>query len=110
MITYMNPLLIDSHTVWFNFSAWIGGYLDQDDNAQLSLTFFNQTNQQIGNSTTLGPVLSADRGNITSLLFRQVNGLVPIGARSFTVLATITRLFGTTNDGDIDNIALLLYQ
>ncbi|CAF1358706.1 unnamed protein product, partial [Adineta steineri] len=106
----INPLLIDNQKVWFNFSAWIGGYSDQDDNAQVSLTFLNQSNQNVGNSTILGPVLAIDRGNITSLLFRQAIGPVPISNRAFTVEVTMTRSDGSSNDGDIDNIALYLYQ
>ncbi len=110
MTSSVNPLSIDSQTVWFNFSAWIGGYSNQDDNAQASLTFINQANQQVGNTTTIGPVLAPARGDVSSLLFQQANGLVPVGARSFMVMVTITRLVGTYNDGDIDNIAVILYQ
>jgi hypothetical protein len=106
----VNPLLIDNQTIWFNFSAWIGGYQGQDDNAQVSLTFINQTNQNMGNTIILGPILAADRASVTSLLFRQANGLVPVDARSFIVVVTITRVYGTTCDGDIDNIAVLFYQ
>jgi hypothetical protein len=105
----INPSFIDSQVLWFNFSAWIGGYESQDDNAEASLTFTNQANQQVGNITTLGPVLAADRGNISSLVFRQANGLVPIGARSFIVVVTMNRVSGEYNDGDIDNIAVVLY-
>jgi hypothetical protein len=106
----INPFLIDNQKISFNFSAWIGGYENQDDNAQVSLTFTNQTNQKVGNTVTLGPILAADRQNITSLLFRQFNGLIPIGARSFIVLVTITCVFPTTADGDIDNISVVFYQ
>ncbi|UJR24632.1 hypothetical protein I4U23_006006 [Adineta vaga] len=109
MTISIDPILIDNQTISFNFSAWIGGYLDQDDNAQISLTFLNQTNQNIGNTTILGPVLAIDRGQRTSLLYRQENGQVPIGSRSFKVLVTMTRFNGSYNDGDIDNIVLQLY-
>jgi hypothetical protein len=105
----INPSFIDSQALWFNFSAWIGGYENQDDNAEASLTFIDEANQQAGNITTLGPVLAADRGNISSLVFRQANGLVPIGARSFIVVVTMTRLGGTYNNGYIDDIAVVLY-
>jgi hypothetical protein len=74
----ISPSLIDSQTVWFNFSAWIGGYLNQNDNAMASLTFSDQNNQPVGNTTTLGPVLAATRGYISSLIFVAANGLVPV--------------------------------
>ena len=104
----VDPLLIDNQTVWFNLSAWIGGYQEQDDNARVALTFIDQTNQAVGSTITLGPVLAAARLNITSLLFQQANGLVPVGARSFRVMVTITRTQGSYSDGDIDNIALVV--
>ncbi|CAF1246098.1 unnamed protein product [Adineta steineri] len=110
MTNSINSILIDNQTVYYNFSAWIGGYSNQKDNAQVSITFIDQANQKINNTITLGPVSVVDRGSITSLLFRQANGLLSIGARSCIVMATITRGAGTYNDGDIDNIALYFYQ
>ena len=110
MIRTISPSLIDNQTVWFNFSAWIGGYRDQDDNAIVSLTFLNQMNQSIGSNTTLGPVLAVDRQNISSLLFHQAGGLVPVSTRSFRVVVKATRLSGADNDGSVDNIGVNFYQ
>ena len=110
MIGSIDFYLIDTHTVWFNFSTWLGGYSTQDDNAQVLITFFDQTNQKVGNSTTLGPVSAAQRGGITSLIFQQASGLIPIGARSFIVIVTLTCVSPQDNDGLIDNIAVVLYQ
>ena len=104
------PPFIDSGTVKFNLSAWIGGFSGQDDNARVSLTFYNQANQVLGSQTTIGPVLAADRNSISSLLFRQATDIVPIGARSFKVLVTITRVSGTYDDGCVDNIRMYFYQ
>ncbi|CAF1158938.1 unnamed protein product [Adineta ricciae] len=109
MTTAITPAQLDNQTMAFDLSAWIGGYMDQDDNAQVSLTFVNQANQTVGNTTALGPVLAADRAGITSLLYRKATGQVPVGARSFKVSVTMTRVNGTTNDGDVDNIVLRLY-
>ena len=106
----INSYLIDSQTVWFNFSAWLGGYQSQDDNAQVSLTFLDQTNLKVGNTTILGPVLASDRGNVTTLLPRQANGLVPVSARSILVIVTMTCVHPMYNDGLADNIAVVLYQ
>ncbi len=110
MTSSINPVLIDNQTVLFNFSAWLGGFGTQNDNAQVSLTFINQVNQQVGSNFTLGPVLAAARGNITSLIFQQTSGFVPVGARSFIVMVTIILSAGTYNDGDVDNIVVYLYQ
>ena len=105
----VNFLLIDNQTIRYNLSAWLGGYINQDDNVIISLTFIDSNNQMAGNSTILGPVLAADRGNHSSLLFQQTDGLVPAGTRSMILLVTITRMAGTRNNGDVDNIALSLY-
>ena len=106
----IDPLLIDSHTVKFNLSAWIGGWSNQDDNAAVSVVFADQSNQIIGNRTTIGPVLAAARGSQSSLLFRQANGFVPVGTRSLTVIVTITCITPASNDGAVDNIGISLYQ
>ena len=106
---YVHPTLIDSQTVKFNFSAWIGGYFTDDDCATVSLSFANQANQRTGSIVTLGPVLAVNRSNQSSLLFSQANGFVPLGARSLTVLVTIIRAAGSFNDGDVDNVAVYLY-
>ncbi|CAF1262900.1 unnamed protein product [Adineta steineri] len=107
---FVDPILIDNQIIWFDFSAWIGGYWDQKDYAQVSLMFFDRTNQTVGNTTILGPVLDTDRNYITSLLFRQANGLVPVGTRFFKVLVTMTRIAGGNNNGDVDNIVLIFHE
>lgn len=101
---------IDAGTVRFNLSAWLGGFTDTDDNGRVSLSLLNQTNGSVGNLTTIGPVLAAQRNNLTSLLFRQAGGFVPIGTRSARVTVILNRTFGTYNDGAVDNIELNFYQ
>jgi hypothetical protein len=64
----------------------------------------------VGNITNIGPVLAVDRVNLSLLLFQQANGLVPIGARSLTLLVTMTHFLGAQNNGDVDNIVVYLYQ
>ncbi len=106
----INPFLIDNQKISYNLSAWMGGLAGEDDNAQVSLTFIDQNNQQVGNTVTIGPVLAAERENVTSLIFHQSTGLIPSGTRSFMITVTMTLITGPTNDGDIDNIALYLYN
>ncbi|UJR20152.1 hypothetical protein I4U23_023284 [Adineta vaga] len=104
---FIDPAFIDNQTIWFGFSAWIGGYSDQNDKAEVSLMFFDQANQAISNTTTIEPVLAVDRNNTSSLLFRQANELVPVSTRSFKVLVTMTRTVFIYNNGDVDNIVLI---
>ncbi|CAF0732579.1 unnamed protein product [Adineta steineri] len=111
MTSMVNADLIDSHTVYFLFSAWLGGWKHQNDTAEVSLTFYGHMNQIVGSTVTVGPVTNTDRADITSLLYREANGLVPVGARSFVVSVAI-RVFesGGANDGCVDNIAVYLHQ
>ena len=108
--TVCDALLIDTQTIWFNFSAWIGGWSSDNDNTRVALVFSDQSNTIIGNTIALGPVLAADRNDVSSLLFRRTIGLVPAGARSLRVQVTITRARGSSNDGAVDNISIVLYQ
>lgn len=110
LTNFVNPLLIDSQLVKFNLSAWLGGYDDQDDHVILSAAFTDQSGLVVGNSTRIGPVLASHRGDITSLVFRQTNSFVPLGARLLQVTVTLFHVNGTMNNGNVDDIAVVLYQ
>lgn len=110
LLHYADPIYIDTYRLKFNLSAWIGGLGTQDDHAVVSITFSDQMNLQVGNQTTIGPVLMATQSLPTSLLFRQANDYVPMGARLSTVLVTMTRLIAPSSNGNVDNIAVYLYQ
>ncbi|CAF5029557.1 unnamed protein product [Rotaria sp. Silwood1] len=110
LTNYADPSLIDTGTVEFNLSAWLGGFINQNDRAGVSVTFLNQANQTTGSVTNIGPVTDTDRGSVTSFLFRQATGFVPVGARSATVLVYIIRAAGNVNDGYVDNVNIFMYQ
>lgn len=71
---------IDSGTTRYYLSGFLGGFSSQGDHAILTATFLNDQNAPIGIGS-IGPVLNADRNNITGLLERSTNGSVPIGTR-----------------------------
>jgi hypothetical protein len=98
---------IDAGKVHYAFSAWIGGYADQEDNATVTLTFRDAKGTTLG-SATLGPVTEADRKGVTGLLARSQTGAVPKGAVEGLVTITITRVSGTYNDGSVDDVSLIL--
>jgi len=100
--------LIDLGKVSVNLSAWLGGYTGQDDNAEVTLSFYNQDGTKIGNAITVGPVLSSDRKGITELVFQQNTGKVPVGTRSIQLLVGFTLVSGSDNDGAVDNITAVL--
>ena len=98
---------IDSGTVGYDLSAWLGGFSTQDDNAVLTLAFLDNDAAQLG-TASLGPVTEPDRGGNTGLLFRDLMGLVPAGTRSIDVTLTLTRDEGSYDDGYADNLSLVL--
>jgi hypothetical protein len=97
---------IDAGAVSYNFSAWIGGWENQGDNAVVSVLFRNASGTTLATST-LGPVSETQRPG-TSLVQRSHQGAVPKGTRSALVSIVITRLVGTYNDGSVDNVVLML--
>ncbi|CAF3833806.1 unnamed protein product [Rotaria sordida] len=99
---------IDSGNVSFHLSAWLGGWTNQNDSAEVSVDFLNYAYQSVGHRTTLGPVLAADRDFTTSLIFRQTSGTILINTRYMTVIITLTWYAGGDNDGYIDNISVEL--
>jgi hypothetical protein len=98
--------MIDSGSVAFQLSGWLGGFSIQDDNAVLTASFLGSDSTVIQTSK-IGPVLAADRGSITSLLFRSNDGLIPAGTRSISFEIDSTRLQGTDDDGYADNLSFV---
>ena len=105
-----NPGIINNGPVRFKLSAWLGGWGGQEDNACISLSFYDEMNGMIADSLILGPVTVSDRNSITSMIYREITGLVPAGAYLVTVRVTLTRISYNDNDASVDNIAFILYQ
>ncbi|CAF1246635.1 unnamed protein product, partial [Didymodactylos carnosus] len=55
---------IDAHNVSYNLSAWLGGYMTDDDSASVIVRFFSQSMLLLGSSAMIGPVLAAARANV----------------------------------------------
>jgi hypothetical protein len=103
---------IDTGTVPWVLSAWIGGYASDPDNARIHLEFFNSSMVSLG-LHTIGPVSPADRDNQTKLLFRiagdygsgnTATEFVPIRARAAAVEIWITPFWGCSGDGYADSL------
>jgi hypothetical protein len=94
-------------TVCYTLSAYLGGYLDQNDNAQLSLQFLDANGNTLGQAH-VGPVLGPARNYQTGLLPVSTTGSVPPQTRTIRVTLTMTRTDPTYNDGYADNLALIL--
>lgn len=102
------PLSVDNAHLRYTFSGWLGGWQDQGDNAVVTARFRTATNTVIA-TAQIGPVTPADRGNVTSLLFRTVSGIVPNLTRNVLITLTSTKTSGSDNDGyaDLLNFSLV---
>lgn len=99
---------IDRSNVSFTLSAWLGGYDNQEDYIRVSIYFLDYHYYPLGSPTTVGPVLHQDRNDVTSFLFRQATGMVPINTRYMTIVASATYITGGSCDGYGDNISVEL--
>jgi hypothetical protein len=103
----LNPLAKEiASGAQYDLSGWLGGYYNQDDAIRVTVQFFNGASQPVG-SDSIGPVLAAERANLTGLIEKTTAGTVPKDARSATV--TLDAIIGSGwNDGYADNISLIL--
>lgn len=104
----IDPNLIDLGTLNYNISGYLGGSDTENDAASIIVTFMNVT-KQILYYDTVGPTLAADRENITSLIYQETLGTVPIGTRIINLLVAMSRTDGTSNNAAIDDVSLVLY-
>jgi hypothetical protein len=59
-------------------------------------------------SAAIGPVTPAERQSKTGTLFRKHDGVLPAGTRQVRVTITAVRTDGSDNDGQCDNLSLVL--
>jgi uncharacterized protein (TIGR03437 family) len=98
---------IDSGSVQYSASAWIGGYAARGS-TDLTVEFRDWSDARLA-MVQLGPVTSADRAGQGKLLARANAGVVPAGTRQIRVELTMTRAdAGTPNDGCADDLSLVL--
>jgi hypothetical protein len=94
---------IDTGTLGYTLSGWLGGWGAQDDSAVLTATFKDGSGTTLG-SASIGPVLGADRQAANGLLFRSTAGMLPAGTRTVQVTLMMTRTSGAFNDGYADSL------
>ena len=100
---------IDTGLIPFDLSGYLGGFFDQRDNATFT-AFFNNGMTTLG-SSTLGPVLLADRTfngvPVTGLFFRSATGFIPSGTRQIDFRIVSNGIDGAQNDGYLDNLSFI---
>ena len=98
---------IDAGGARATLSGYLGGFADQEDSATVDALFLDAGGGQLG-KLTIGPVTTAQRGGLTTLLPRATEGAVPAATRSVRVVMTSTRQSGSYDDGYLDNLGLVL--
>jgi len=91
----------------YSLSGWLGGWSSQADDAVLTALFLDADGDVI-DVAELGPVTPADRGDVTSLQFRELSGVLPTDARAVQFLLSMERAGGGDNDGYADNLAFVI--
>jgi uncharacterized protein (TIGR03437 family) len=99
--------LVDTGSVNFALSAWLGGYAEQNDNATVTVQFMNWGGGVLS-TVKLGPVLAGERANVSGTVKKGANGAVPAGTRVVRVQMDMTRTDGVYNDGIVDSLSIVL--
>ena len=98
---------IDAGEAAFTLSGWLGGYLNNQDNALLEISFLSQDNTSLGQASIASPTPDL-RNNTTGLFFQSVDGFVPVGARQVNVVLNMNYTAGRVNDAYADNLSLVI--
>jgi hypothetical protein len=93
---------LDAH-----LSGLLGGFASQGDDMTVEAVFRDASNGLLG-GLAIGPVSNADRNNVSTLLSRTSDGIIPLGTRSIDIVMSATRLAGAYNDGYADNLSFML--
>jgi hypothetical protein len=96
---------LDTGSVVYDLTGWLGGWSDQSDNATLTITFQDGTGASVG-TAVIGPVTVDMRMSNTGLIQQSATGMVPKGTRKLDVSLVMVRTDGTTNDGYADDLSL----
>ncbi len=99
--------LIDAGLVTADMSAYLGGYLNQNDYSELTYEFRDTSGGAL-HTAHFAPVKAADRGNASGFVKRAETIPVPPQARSVLITANFVRYIAPANDGYLDNISLVL--
>ncbi|MFF4897909.1 hypothetical protein [Streptomyces sp. NPDC001068] len=92
----------------FKLSGDLGGYATQGDYATVTARFLDSDGSGLG-SAVIGPVTSAQRGGVSSLIHQAWYGNVPKDTRKVLItVATVGVSSGANSDGTADNLALTI--
>lgn len=98
---------INTGTVPYRLSGWLGGFLEDPSAASVTVTFLAADQSQLGTGK-IGPVGVLKRRLKTALLQRETSGMIPAGTRSARVVVTLkdsNPVIGNYNNAYADNIS-----
>lgn len=99
--------IIDTGIGVYDLGAWLGGYGTDQDNVLLSLDFLNKDGQSLGKTSITSPI-PEERNNITGLLFKSTQGILPAGSRQINVALNMNYVRGRINDAYADKLSLVI--
>lgn len=88
------------------FAADLGGK-DIEADAPTATLEFRDSGNVVLTTKTLGPIVAANRGNITRFLPRSTSGIVPANTDNVKITLDMTYAAGANNDAYFDNVSLL---
>jgi len=92
----------------YNLSAWLGGWKQQGDQAQVSITFYDEEDTALA-SDTLGPIQASHRGNKNGMIRCESENPIPQGSRKVIVeLIFDKEKGGSVSDAAIDCLRLVI--
>jgi hypothetical protein len=99
---------IDHGTVGFALSGWLGGWDSRPERATLTASFVDASGNATGYPVTIANVDAQARNNVTALVQREADGLVPAGTRQIIVTVQFLSGMESYSNAFADNLTLTL--
>ena len=99
---------IDTGSVSYTLSGWLGGWGNLPDTATLTATFLDGSNHATGNPVVLVGANASARGNVTALVNSQITGSVPPSTRKIVVTVNFLSGMVSYHNAYADNLSLTL--
>jgi hypothetical protein len=99
---------IDSRTVGFHLSGWLGGWRDRPERATLTAVFVDGEGNATGAPVVIADADAKARNNATGLVARHIDGLVPPATRRIVVTVQFLSDMTSFHNAYADNLSLTL--
>src|SRR5271165_5376388 len=99
---------IDSRTVGFHLSGWLGGWRDRPERATLTAVFVDGEGKATGAPVVIADANARARNNATGLVARHLDGLVPVATRRIVVTVQFLSGMASFHNAYADNLSLTL--